>query len=446
MQKNDLTNGSVLKKLLLFVLPIFGANLLQAMYGTVDLIVVGYFSDASAVSAVATGSMTMQTINGVIIGLSMGCMILLGQYIGAKNYNGATKTVASTIGIFMLLGIGLTILLPIFAAPLAKVMNAPSEAFSQTTSYIRICGFGIIAIIFFNVISGMFRGIGDSKSPFILMSISCIINIIGDFVLVGIFHLGSGGAAIATVFAQLTSVFSALVIMKKRGIGFEFQKDSFHWTKAESKKILMFGLPIAAQEALTGISFAVIVAILNNFGLIASAGVGIAEKIVGLLFLVPGALMSAVSAFTAQNIGAGLHHRAKEALRIGMFFSVATGLIMFYLGFFHGNLLTSMFTSDQEVIYAASDFLKSYAIDCAIIGFNFSMMGYLNGCGQTLFVSLQGITSTFLVRIPVSFFMSKIEGVSLFQVGLATPCATVFAIIITTIYLYYYTKKSNNHS
>lgn len=445
MDKNDLTKGSVIKKLLIFVLPIFGANLLQAMYGTVDLIVVGYFSDASAVSAVATGSMTMQTINGIIIGLSMGCMILLGQYIGGKRYNNATKTVASTVALFLAIAFVMTIIIPFGSKGLATVMNAPEEALAQTINYIRICGLGITAIIFFNVISGLFRGIGDSKRPFILMMISCGINIIGDIILVGVFNMAASGAAIATVFAQFVSVLSALFIMKKRGIGFEFHKEDFKVTRRETGKILKYGMPIAAQEALTGISFAVIMAILNNFGLVASAGVGVAEKIVGILFLVPGALMSAVSAFTAQNIGAGLRDRAKESMRIGMLFSVITGIFMFYIGFFHGNILTGLFTKDLAVIEAASDFLRSYAIDCAIIGFNFSMMGYLNGCGKTLFVSIQGITSTFLVRIPVSFFMSRIPGVTLFQVGLATPSATVFAIIITVVYLFFYEKREKNH-
>lgn len=443
MDKNDLTKGSVPKKLLLFVLPIFGANLLQAMYGTVDLIVVGFFSDASAVSAVATGSMTMQTVNGIIIGLSMGCMILLGQNIGAKDFRSASKTVASSVCLFLFVALLLTALIPLSADSLAIVMNSPEESVSQTVSYISVCGLGITAIIFFNVASGLFRGMGDSRSPFMLMLISCVINIFGDLLLVGVFDMAAAGAAIATVFAQLISVLSALFIIKKRGIGFEFHRDCFKFSAHETTKILKFGLPIAAQEALTGVSFAVIMAILNSFGLIASAGVGIAEKVVGLMFLVPGALMSAISAFTAQNIGAGLRQRAKKALGIGILFSFISGLIMFYLGFFRGDILTGMFTSDRAVISAASDFLKSYAIDCAIIGFNFSMMGYLNGCGRTLFVSVQGILSTFLVRIPVSFFMSRIPGVSLFQVGIATPCATVFAIVISSVYIYFYEKRIN---
>lgn len=253
--------------------------------------------------------------------------------IGAKKYESATKTVASSLGVFVLIGLILTLLVPLLARRLSVLMNAPNEAIDQTISYITVCGLGILAIIFFNVISGMFRGIGDSKSPFILMMISCVINIIGDVLLVGFFDMAASGTDIATVFAQFMSVLSSLMIMKKRGIGFEFQKESFKWSKYETIKILKFGLPIAAQEALTGISF-VIMAILNCFGLVASAGVGIAEKVVGIMFLVPGALMAGISAFTAQNIGAGFYKRAKQALFIGMECSVIAGLIMFYVGFF----------------------------------------------------------------------------------------------------------------
>ncbi len=439
--KNDLTQGSVMKKLLLFVLPIFGANLLQAMYGTVDLIVVGFFSDASSVSAVATGSMTMQTINGVVFGLSMGSMVLLGQCIGGKDYQGATRTIASSVLLFLSIGLIMTLAVPLTAGRLAKLMNAPVEALRQTVSYIQVCGIGVLAIIFFNVISGMFRALGDARSPFLLMLISCVSNIIGDLILVGVFHMGSTGAAVATVFAQLISVLTALLLLRKRGIGFEFHKDCFKPAKEETVKVLQYGLPIAAQDALTGISFAIIMAILNSFGLVASAGVGIAQKIVGLIFLVPGAMMAAVSVFSAQNIGANQRNRARQSMFYGMISTFCVGIVMFYISFFHGSILAGMFTRDKEVLAAATDFLKSYAIDCALVGFNFNMTGYLNGCGKTLFVSLQGILSTFLVRIPVSFFMSKVARVTLFEVGLATPCATVFAIVITTIYLVIYERR-----
>lgn len=444
MQEHSLTTGSVWKNLLRFSFPIMGANLLQAMYGTVDLMVVGLFADAAQVSAVSTGSMTIQTITGIITGLTMGCTVQLGHCIGMRDYKTASKTVASSIALFVVLGLLMSGLIVFFAPTVSSVMNAPEDAFGDTVGYIRICGMGILCIVMFNAVSGMLRGIGDSKTPLILMGIACVANILGDLLLVGGFSMGSNGAAIATVAAQGLSVLAAAVIVKRRGLGFDTDPADLRPGRAETGKILKYGLPIAAQEALTGVSFMVILAILNSFGLVASAGVGVAEKMCALMFIIPGGMMSAVSAFSAQNIGAGKPQRAKQAMYISMAVSFAIGICMFLASFLYGVQLAGFFANDPAVCAAAANYLRSYAVDCIIIGFNFSMMGYLNGLGKTGFVALQGILSTFLVRIPVSFFMSKIPGVSLFQVGFATPLATVFAIVITILYLRMHSKSSGS--
>lgn len=444
MHEHSLTEGSVLRRLLFFAVPILGANLLQALYGTVDLMIVGLFTEASEVSAVSTGSMTMQTITGIVIGLTMGCTVLLGNSIGMKDYRKASRAVGSSAALFVGVGVLLTFIIVALAAPISTVMNAPEEAYVQTVSYIRICGMGVICIVMFNALSGIFRGIGDSRTPLILMAISCSCNIIGDLLLVGGLSLGSAGAAIATVVSQGISVMSAFWMIRRNGFGFETKKEYLKPARQETLQILKYGLPIAAQELLTGISFMVILAILNGFGLIASAGVGVAEKICGLMFIVPGAMMAAVSAFAAQNVGAGLQDRARKGMYYGTGVTFLIGLCMFALSFINGAWLAHFFAKDMDVCYAAADYLKSYSIDCVIVGFNFCMMGYLNGNGKTGFVALQGILSTFLIRIPVSYAMSKVEGVSLFQVGFATPLATAFAIIITVLYVIRFEKKKSD--
>ena len=435
MEKNGLTEGKVWQKLLLFALPVIGANLLQAMYGTVDLMVVGWFSDAAQVSAVSTGSMTMQTITGIVIGLTMGSTVLLGQSIGRKDYPKATRIVGSSFALFVILAGIMSGLIYFGSKMIASLMNAPAEAFSGTVAYIKICGIGIICIILFNAISAMFRGIGDSGTPLLLMGVACVSNIVGDLILVGGLKLGSAGAAYATVAAQGMSVLAAFGLIKKNGLGFRLAVGQLRPAWKEVRAILKYGLPIAAQEALTGLSFMIILAILNGFGLIASAGVGVAEKICALMFIIPSAMMAALSAFSAQNVGAGKFDRAKKGMYVSMALSFAIGMCMFLTSFFFGVKLAGFFTKDMEICKAAADYLKSYALDCSIVGFNFSMMGYLNGRGYTGFVAIQGILSTFLVRIPVSWFMSKIPNVTLFQVGFATPLATVFAILITSIYI-----------
>lgn len=437
MNEHSLTEGAVWKKLLAFALPIMGANLLQAMYGTVDLMIVGLFADASHVSAVSTGSMTMMTITGIITGLTMGSTVQLGHGIGMRDFSKASRTIASTLALFVALGLAMMGIVMAAALPIAGIMNAPAEALEATADYIRICGAGIIAIVLFNAVSGLLRGIGDSRTPLILMGISCTVNVLGDLLLVGAFGMGSAGAAYATIGAQAISVAAAALMVRKNGFGFETSRRELRPAMQETMGILRYGLPIAAQEALTNVSFMVILAILNGFGLVASAGVGVAEKLCGLMFIIPSAMMAAVSAFSAQNIGAGQDARAKQGMYVSMLVSFSIGLCMFLMSFWGGERLAALFTSDREVCAAAADYLRSYSIDCVIVSFNFSMMGYLNGLGRTGFVALQGILSTFLVRIPVSWAMSKIPGVTLFQVGFATPLATVFAIVITAVYLRY---------
>ena len=439
--KNDLTEGNLLKKMILFALPVLGANLLQAMYGTVDLMVVGLFTTASEVSAVSTGSMSMYTITGIVAGITMGCTILLGHNIGRKDYPAAARTIKSGIFLFVVAGIIASVIMIITAPLIASVMNAPKEAYEQTVSYLRICGGGVILIILFNSLSAIFRGLGDSKTPLILMVIACVCNIAGDLLLVGVFKMGSAGAAIATVGAQGISVLAAALMVRKKGYGFPAEKGDFTVSKPEMKKILRYGLPMAAQEGLSGISFMVILAVLNSFGVIASAGVGVGEKICGLMFVFHMAFMSAVSAFSAQNVGAMKFKRARQSMMAGMIVTVLIGVVMFLVSFTNGAALARFFTADTQVCLAAADYLRSYAVDCIIVGINFSMMGYLNGHGKTVFVSIQGILATFLVRIPYSYLMSKVPGVSLFQVGFATPLATMFAIIITVIYLIPFEKK-----
>lgn len=442
MKDHSLLEGSVWKRLLVFAFPIMGANLLQAMYGTIDLMVVGLFADASQVSAVSTGSMTMQTITGIITGLTMGSTVHLGHAIGMRDTAKASCTIASTLALFVFLGLAMAGIVAAAAAPIAKVMNAPVEAMAGTVSYIRICGAGIIAIFLFNAISGLFRGLGDSRTPLILMGISCTGNILGDLLLVGFFRMGGAGAAYATIAAQAASVLAAAILVKKNGFGFEVSPKELRPGKAEIRSILRYGLPIAAQEALTGVSFMVILAILNGFGLVASAGVGVAEKLCGLMFIIPGAMMSAVSAFSAQNIGAGQDNRAKQGMYVSMAVSFGIGICMFLISFWGGARLAGLFTKDAAVCAAAGDYLRSYSVDCVIVGFNFSMMGYLNGLGKTGFVAMQGIASTFLVRIPFSWMMSRLPDVTLFQVGFATPMATVFAIALTAAYLLYLHRKT----
>ena len=444
-QTQNFTEGRIFAPLIRFALPVLLALFLQTMYGAVDLLVVGQFGGDLAdvyVSAVSTGSQIMQTITVVITGLAMGLTVFVGMKIGAGQKKAAGEIIGSGIALFGVIGVILSVVMVLTASLLAQVMHAPKEAFEQTVIYITICSSGVVFIVAYNLVGSIFRGIGDSKMPLVTVAIACTLNIGGDLLLIAGFHMGAAGAAVATIFAQAVSVLLSLIIIRKRELPFSFSIKDIRLRGIYIKEILKLGIPIALQDLLVSISFLAIIAIVNGLGLTASAGVGVAEKMCGFLMLVPSAYMQSMSAFVAQNIGAGKPERARKALWCGIASSLAAGIVMGYFTFFHGDLLAGIFARDTEIILAAADYLKAYAIDCLLTSFLFCFIGYFNGCSSTTFVMLQGIVGAFGVRLPVSWIMSKQVTVSLFHIGLATPASTVVQITLCGLYFLITLRKA----
>lgn len=440
-EKNTFTEGSVFWALIRFAVPVLGALILQAAYGAVDLLVVGRFGDAASISAVGTGSSFMQMVTFIITSLAMGSTVIIGQHIGERKPKEAGNAVGTTILLFAILGVALTILLEVFAGNIAGILQVPAESFGKTVLYIRICSGGILVIIAYNVISGVLRGVGNANLPFLFVGVACIVNIIGDLVLVGGFHMDVAGAAIATVLAQGVSVVISAVVLRRQNLGIQFSKGQCRLFDGELRKILGVGVPIALQETTVQISFLVINSIINNMGLTQSAGYGVAQKIVSFIMLVPSSVMQSVSAFVAQNIGAGKLERAKKGFRTAMVTGCTLGIFIFALGFFGGGLISSIFTKDGEVIAQSAAYLKGFAPECILTCILFSSIGYFNGCGKSIPVMVQGITSAFGIRIPVSIFMAGLPEASLTMVGLATPITTLYGIIFFMICFAWQRKK-----
>lgn len=369
MERNTtFTEGKILQPLILFAMPVLFALFLQAMYGAVDLLVVGKFASSADVSAVSTGSQIMMTLTNLISCFAMGTTVLLGQLIGCGKKEEGGKAVGTAMVMFAGIALVMTVLLVCFAPQISSIMHAPKEAFDKTAAYVRICGCGMIVIVAYNLISCIFRGIGDSKMPLFTVAIACVCNIAGDLVLCVGFHMGTTGAACATVFAQVVSVVVSFGFIRKKQLPFVFKKENVRIHKDLLKKMAGLGAPIALQDLLVSISFLIILAIVNSMGVTASAGVGVAEKVCAFIMLISSAFMQSMSAFVAQNYGAGRMDRAKKAL--------------------------------------------------------------YNGIGQTKFVMLQGIAGAFGVRVPVSYLMSIRPDTSLFKIGLATPMSSVVQLLL----------------
>ena len=431
--KNDFTQGSIFSKLLRFMTPILGALILQAMYGAVDILVVGQFGTTAGISGVSTGSNIVNLITFTITGLTMGVTVVMGQYMGQKKTERVGMVVGGAICLFLVLAVIIAAAMLLFARPLAVLMQSPEEALDLTVLYVRICGGGIFFIIAYNVISSIFRGIGDSTMPLVFVGIACVVNIIGDLLFIAVFKWNVAGAALATVMAQAVSVILSIFIIRKRKLSFSIKKEYIRFNP-EIKRFIRVGTPIAFQEILTQLSFLALCAFINTLGLDASSGYGVANKIVSFVMLVPGALMQSMASFVAQNVGAGKEKRAKKAMFTGMFVGCSIGIFIAILSFVRGDLLASIFSSDAAVISRAAEYLRGFAPEAVVTAILFSFIGYYNGHSKTLFVMLQGIAQTFIVRLPMSYFMSIQPDASLTMIGLAAPCATVFGIVINLLY------------
>lgn len=436
----DFTSGSIVAKMIRFMIPVLGALILQAAYGAVDLLVVGHFGTTAGLSGVSTGSQIMNLVTFVITGLAMGITVLIARYMGEKRPEKIGTLVSGAIMLFSIIGVVLFVIMVFFARPIAVLMQAPEEAVDLTASYVRICGAGILFIIAYNVLSAIFRGLGDSKSPLLFVAVACAVNIVGDLLFVAVFKMNVAGAALATVMAQAVSVVFSLLLMKKRGVPFKIKKEVIRLNR-ECGAFMKIGAPLALQELLTQFSFVALCAFVNRLGLEASSGYGVACKVVNFLMLIPSALMQSMASFVSQNIGAKNIGRAKKAVFTGMTVGLAFGIVVFIAVLFRGDALVSIFTSDEAVIAKGFAYLKGFAPETIVTAIMFSLVGYFDGCGKTVWVMIQGLAQTLLVRLPVSYIMSMQPNASLTHIGYAAPLATVFGIIINAVYFIRLNRK-----
>ncbi|MBR3830831.1 MAG: MATE family efflux transporter [Muribaculaceae bacterium] len=426
----NLIEGNIFGALTRFSLPVIFALFLQALYGGIDLLIVGQFSSTPEVSGVATGSMLMHTITMVITAFAMGITILVGRRIGERNPEEAGRTIGVGIYLFLIIGLVLSVVTLICSDWLSMLMHAPDEAFEQTSSYVAICGGGSLFIVAYNVLGSIFRGLGDSKTPLLTVAIACVLNIVGDLIFVALFDMGAAGAAWATVLSQAVSVVISYIIIRRMSLPFAFKREFIRYDAMIVGRIMRLGSPLALQELLVGVSFLIIQVIVNAIGVVESAGVGVAEKICVFIMLLPSGYGQSMAAFVAQNYGARRMDRANRALFYGILTSLCAGIVTGYTAFFHGDVLSSWFVTDAMVIDAAHSYLKAYAIDCIFTAFLFCFMGYYNGCGSTFFVMIQGIIGALGVRVPAVFIISNLPDVTLFEIGLATPLSSIVQIIL----------------
>ena len=435
MQK-DLTRGNLFGKMMQFAVPYLIACFLQTFYGMADLFITGQFNGAAAVSAVAVGSQVMHMLTVVIVGLAMGTTVCISRSVGA----GSKRQVAGFIGNSAVLFTGfaavLTVVLLLSTGGILKLLAVPEEALLQARQYLIICFIGVPFITAYNVVSSIFRGLGDTKSPMVFVAIAGLINVGFDYILIGPMGMGAAGAAIATVGSQAFSVVIALLFLLRGKDSLQVTRRDFRPDGQYMGQLLGIGVPVAFQEGLIQVSFLVITAIANSRGVDVAAAVGIVEKIISFLFLVPSSMLSTVSAVTAQNAGAGLHERGKKALRYGITVCVAVGAVVFVICQFASDGIVSLFVvNEPEVVRLGGQYLRSYSVDCAIAGIQFCFSGYFSAYGRSQYSFIHNIISIALVRIPGAYLASVLYPQTLYPMGLAAPMGSLLSSVIC-LFLY----------
>lgn len=428
--KRELTSGSVMKNLLFFSLPYLLSFFLQTLYGMADLLIIGQYSGVADTTAVSVGSQVMHMLTVMIVGLAMGATVNIGQAIGGRDNRRAALFTGNTVTLFMGLSSVLTLLLLVLRRAIVSAVSTPADAAAGTVDYLTICFIGIPFITAYNIISAVFRGMGDSKSPMYFIAVACAANIALDYLFIGVLGMGPAGAALGTVLSQAISVIISLIVIKRRSTGLALTKADIRPNKQIIGKILKIGIPVAMQDGFIQIAFMVITVIANRRGLNDAAAVGIVEKIIGFLFLVPSSMLSAVSALGAQNIGAQKPERARKTLLYAIFIAAGFGGTVAVIMQFLSSGAVSLFTDSAVVTRLGGEYLRGYAWDCLFAGIHFAFSGYFCACGKSGISFMHNMIAILLVRIPGAYFMSSMFPGTLYPMGLATAAGSLLSAII----------------
>lgn len=440
MEKN-LTTGSVFKNLIFFSLPYLLSYFLQTLYGMADLFVVGQFNATDSITGVSIGSQIMHMVTVMIVGLAMGATVTIGRSVGANEHKAASRYIGNTVTLFMLGSVALAALLLVFVRSIVSVMSTPAQAVESTVDYLTICFIGIPFITAYNIISSIFRGLGDSKSPMYFIAIACVCNIGLDYLFIGALKMGPSGAALGTTLSQTISVIISLIVIRKTNTEIKLTKEDFILKNDTIGNILRIGIPVSLQDGFIQISFIIITIIANRRGLNDAAAVGIVEKIISFLFLIPSSMLSSISALGAQNIGAGKPHRAKLTLRYAIILIICSGVAVIGVVQLIAPQLVAMFDDSPEVVRLGTQYLRSYVVDYLFAGIHFCMSGYFCAIEKSGISFLHNSIAIVFARVPISYIASIKFPATLFPMGCAAPCGSLLSTVICVIAYIVINKK-----
>ncbi|NMP37714.1 MAG: MATE family efflux transporter [Clostridiales bacterium] len=438
--ENNLYEGSVLKRLVLFSLPFLASNIIQSLYNVADMLIVGNFSGTNSLSGVNIGGQVTFILTQIVLGFCIGGSVLIAQYIGAQNKRAVEKVTSTLITSLLILSAIITVLMVVLRTPVLRLVKTPQESFSEANAYLFITVLGIIFIFAYNALSAILRGMGDSKRPLYFIAVACVTNVVLDLLLVAKFNMGAAGAAIATVISQAISVILCIVYLKKNDFIFDFKPSSFRIDRESLRLITKLGLPTAVQNGVTSLSFMFITVLVNMVGGVnASAAVGVVSRFNGFAVMPAVAMASSVSTMAAQNIGAGQIDRAKKTCRIGVIVSVFFSYAIFALVQAFPEPILMLFDRNPEMIANGVEYIRVMSLDYLVIPYIFCINSLFVGAGHTTFSLISNMLSSLLLRVPAAAIFGITLGGGLAGIAFGAPVASVGSLVL--VLWFYFSGK-----
>lgn len=412
---NDLTEGSVARKLLYFAFPFMLSNLLQTVYNLVDMSVVGHFMGSVGLSAVSVGGRLVELLTFLCTGFCTGGQILLSQQVGAKQKEGIQKTIGTLFTFTLLCAVvlgGVSILLH---RQLLTALNTPAEAFRQAAAYMVICNSGCLFIFGYNALCAILRGLGDSKRPLLFVAIASVVNLVLDLVFVAGFRMGAAGAAIATVISQGISFISALIylVVKREAFGFTFSRKNLKMHGKTLKTLTKLGVPLAFQMAAISVSMLFVNSFINSYGAAASAVYGAGTKLQGIPSIITHGMSMANASMVGQNMAAGKPERVRQSVRTCFILNGCVYGVFIVTCLAVPTVVFALFTTEPDVMALAPAYLRISCIGFAASILNSSFNSVINGIGYTSLSMAIGLLDGVVARISFSLLFGIALGMGL---------------------------------
>ena len=377
----DLTKGPIGRQIVQFTVPLLLGNIFQQFYNAADTVIVGKFVGREALAAVGSSGALINLLVSILMGIAVGAGVVVARYYGARQYQEMRDTIHTTIAFGLIAGVVMSVLGVLITPVILRWMQTPESVMASSVLYFRIYFAGVLTTVMYNIGSGIYRALGDSKRPLYFLIISTIINIILDLLFVAVFHMGIGGAAIATVVAQGLSMVLVFYKMMREDTVYRVSWREIRIHKRFLRQIIAIGLPSGIQNGIVSLSNVVVQSNINSFGDIAMAGCGAYNKLDGFALLPAGSFSLALSTFVSQNIGAEQYDRAKKGAAFGLIAAMVISELAGVLIYFTAPQLVGFFNDDPEVIRYGVLMARNIVFAYALVAYSNAMAGVLRGAG-----------------------------------------------------------------